>query len=74
MSFKRRFSEYERGVIVGMRMAGSSFAAIGDAVGFSEATVRQVFHPRNSMRQKMGRKPKLNARDIRHMVISVKRN
>jgi len=74
MRRSEQFSEYERGIIVGMRLAGCSFGDIGDAVGSSNASVRQVFHRHNSVRKKRGRKEKLSERDIRHMVLQVKRN
>ena len=59
---------------MGMRHAGCQFGEIAAAVNSSVSSVMSVYHRRNSPRGKGGRKAKLSDRDIRHLVLAVKKD
>ena len=80
MGKKSDLSDFERGMIVGARRAGSSVSKTADVLGFSRTTVSRVFREwsekqkTSSNRRSCGRKPLVDERGERRMARIVQSN
>ena len=75
----QELTDFQRGMIVGLRRAGWTFQAIADDIGSKKNTVRDVFSKWEkegitTVQPRPGAPKKLDDRDLRQLVRVVKKN